>query len=167
MVAIVRSTGHPESYFPSGRQHRLYFLPLPQGQVALRPILRRLMDARGGLYGPRDPLPSPLAAAGPYRAVGARGPFNAEDGTIVCLGEGLSVKLLAFAVVVTGLSLGCADIPMIDGPPVKAAIPATDLPTATPGVEAAKVPPTATTSFTPGAAFPNDRYPPERLPGSR
>lgn len=77
------------------------------------------------------------------------------------------MKLLAFAVVVAGLSLGCADIPKTNDPPIRAAAPTTNAPPATPGVEAPKNPPTTVMSTSPGMAIPNDRDPPERIPGSR
>lgn len=79
------------------------------------------------------------------------------------------MKFLAFTVVVAGLSLGCADIPNTNDPPIRAAAPTNNLPPTTPGVEAPKIgiSPTASMSTSPGMIVSNDRDPPERIPVSR
>lgn len=77
------------------------------------------------------------------------------------------MKSLAFAIVAVGLSLGCAELPKTNDPPIRAAAPANNAPPTSPGVDAPKMPPTTSMSTSPGTAFPNDRDPPERIPGSR
>lgn len=77
------------------------------------------------------------------------------------------MKLLAFAIVAVGLSLGCAELPKTNDPAIRAAAPANNSPPASPGVEAPRMPSTTSMSTSPGSSFPNDRDPPDRIPGSR